>query len=64
MFDEFRDAIKGKKTYISAGLLIAVCVAELAGLDVVPGIEKSNALATGWEALIGMTIRAGIASQA
>ena len=64
MFNEFRDAIKGKKTYITAGLLIAVCAAELIGYDVVPGITADNALATAWEAVIGMNIRAGIASLA
>ena len=64
MLQEFRDAIKGKKTYITAGLLIVVCAAELMGYDVVPGIEKSNALATAWEGAIGMTIRAGIAAKA
>jgi len=64
MFNDLRDAIKGKKTYITAGLLIVVCAAELMGYDVVPGIEKSNALATAWDGAIGMTIRAAIASQA
>mgnify|MGYP001609856711 CR=1 FL=1 len=63
MFQEFRDAIKGKKTYITAALLIAVCAAELLGYDVVPGISKDNALATAWEGAIGVTIRAGIAAK-
>ena len=61
MIQEFRDFVKGKKTYITAGLLMVVCAAELLGYDVVPGIEKSNALATAWEGAIGVTIRAAIA---
>lgn len=59
--EQVKDWLSGKKTYIAAGLLIVVCGAELAGIDVVPGIDKSNALATAWEALIGIFIRAGIA---
>ena len=63
MFEEAREALRGKKTYISAGLLIAVCAAEMMGLDVVPGIDKSNALATAWESGILVFIRTGIAAK-
>lgn len=62
MLNTIREALQGKKTYIAAGLLIVVCAAELLGIDVVPGITADNALATAWEAVIGMTIRAGIAT--
>ena len=53
---------RGKRTYITAGLLIAVCVAELFGMDVVPGIDKSNAVGTAWESGILMFLRAGVPS--
>lgn len=62
MLSTIREDLQGKKTYIAAGLLIVVCLAELFGVDVVPGITQDNALATAWEAVIGMTIRAGIAT--
>jgi hypothetical protein len=64
MLNELRAALSGKKTYIVAGLLIAVCAAEYLGFDVVKDIDQTNALKTAWEALIGVTIRAGIAAQA
>jgi hypothetical protein len=64
MLKELHDALCGKRTYISAGLLILVCIAEQFGYDVVPGIDKSNALATAWESGILMFIRAGIAAKA
>lgn len=54
--------LQGKKTYISLGLLIAVCTAEYFGIDVVPGIDKDNAVLTAWGALSGMFMRAGISS--
>lgn len=63
MLNDIRSALAGKKTYVAAGLLIVVCGAELLGIDVVPGITPDNALATAWEAVIGMTIRAGIAAK-
>ncbi len=64
MINDLRSALSGKKTYIVAGLLIVVCAAEYLGLDVVKEIDQTNALTTAWDALIGVTIRAGIASQA
>lgn len=59
--DKVKDWLGGKKTYLAAGLLVAVCAAEYFGVDVVPGIDKSNAVATGWEAVVAMCLRAGIA---
>ena len=53
--------IDGKKTYITLGLLVLVCVAELFGLDVVPGIDKSNALQTAWGSVAGIFMRQAIA---
>ena len=62
MLQDIRDFLSGKKTYIAAGLLIVGCGAEYHGIDVVPGIDQSNALTTAWEALIGIFIRSGIAA--
>lgn len=53
--------LAGKKTYISGGLLVAVCVATFFGIDVVPGITADNAASTAWQAVIAMCIRAGVA---
>lgn len=59
--DNVREFLSGKKTYIAAGLLIVVCAAEYLGIDVVPGIDPSNALGTAWESLLAIFLRAGIA---
>jgi hypothetical protein len=63
MINDIRTALSGKKTYIAAGLLIAVCVAEYFGIDVVDGIDRSNAIKTAWESGIFVTIRAAIAAK-
>ena len=55
------DFLSGKKTYIGAGLLALVCLAEMFGIDVVPGIDSTNALKTLWESGLVATLRAGIA---
>ena len=62
MFNDIREILKGKKTYVAAGLLVLVCAAEYFGINVVDGIDEKNAMATAWESGILMTIRAGIAS--
>lgn len=63
MINDIREALKGKKTYIAAGLLLVVCVAEYLGIDVVEAIDQKNAIKTAWESGIFMTIRAAIAAQ-
>lgn len=57
-----RDALAGKKTYIAACALVVVCGLEYFGVDVVQGIDQGNALATAWEAMIGIFIRSGVAA--
>jgi hypothetical protein len=52
--------LKNKKTYISLGLLLAVCAAEKAGVNVVDGIDPDNAVTVAWGAVTGMFMRAGI----
>lgn len=63
MLSDMRAALRGKKTYIAAGLLIAVCAAEYFGLDVVDGIDQKNALKTAWDSGILVTIRAAISAK-
>jgi hypothetical protein len=63
MISDIRNLLSGKKTYIAAGLLFAVCVAEYLGIDVVKDIDDTNALKTAWESGILIAIRAGIAAR-
>ena len=53
--------LDGYKTYIAAGIGIIIGLAELAGIDVVPGVDASNALNFIYQAILGVTIRHGIA---
>lgn len=63
MINDIRELLRGKKTYIAAGLLLVVCVAEYFGVDVVAGIDQTNALTTAWESGIFVTIRAAISAK-
>ncbi len=54
-------ALSGKKTYIAAFLTAVVCIAEMLGYDVVPGIDQGNAMQTLLTAVFASTIRDGIA---
>lgn len=50
----------GYKTYAAAATLALVCLLEMAGVDVVPGIDQSNAFGFLMESVMGGTIRAAI----
>jgi hypothetical protein len=63
MISDIRKFLSGKKTYIAAGLLVVVCAAEYLGVDVVKDIDQTNSIKTAWEAVVAMTIRAGIAAK-
>lgn len=58
------DKINGNKTYILSWLSLAVGVVELFGMDVVPGIDASNAMTTIQAALTAIFLRHGISREA
>jgi hypothetical protein len=55
-------ALSGYKTYIVAALALLVGAAELAGFDVVPGVDKANAMDFILNGVIGATLRSGIST--
>jgi hypothetical protein len=50
----------GWKTYALTALALAVAVAEMAGIDVVPNIDQANALNAIWAALTAAAVRHGV----
>lgn len=51
--------MKGYKTYIAAGLAVAIAAAELFGIDVTPSLDQSTALNALWAAVVAATLRSG-----
>ena len=52
--------LAGYKTYLAVGVAIIVAIAELLGIDVVPGIDQSTALNALWAAVTAGFIRNGM----
>lgn len=61
MINDILEFTSGYKTYISLALLILVCGAEKLGIDVVSGIDATNAATVAWGAITAAFMRSGIA---
>lgn len=61
MLNDILEFASGYKTYISLALLILVCAAEKIGINVVDGIDASNAATVAWGAITAAFMRSGIA---
>lgn len=58
------ELLSGKKVYILAAVGVVIGLLEMAGIDVVPNVDQTNALTYIWAALMAAAGRSAVAKVA